>query len=231
MSSAGDKQSMRRHATWFSSFSASGRLALAVAAGLLPVLVEPGDWGGRLHFLSGWDAGAVVYLGLAWAVIGGSNGRTTRTRARTQDVGAHAIFVLVLTAAFASTAAIAVLIGDVKDLPRWQKAADIGLTLVALTTSWLLIHTLYAFHYARRFYAQPGDPEAEPRGLNFPGGGNPDYFDFAYYAFVVGMTSQVSDVTINARHMRRLTLIHSVVSFVFNIAVLALSINILVSVI
>jgi uncharacterized membrane protein len=210
---------------------ASLRLGVAIGVALLAIAVEPRDWGGRLRFLTGWDLCAVVYLGLAWKVIVTTDARDTRVRARTQDVGAHAIFVLVMIAAFAATAAIAVLLGGAKDLALWPKLADVALTVVALIASWLLIHTLYAFHYARRFYAHPDDPDAEPRGLDFPGGGNPDYLDFAYYAFVVGMTSQVSDVSINARHMRRLTLIHGIVSFVFNIAVLALAINILVSII
>ena len=98
----------------------------------------------------------------------------------------------------------------------------------------MLIQTVFAFHYARRYYAPRHRAQVQPagvHGLEFPGGVEPDYLDFAYYSFVVGMTSQVSDVPVTSRPMRHLTLIHSVLAFIFNIAILALSINIIASVI
>ena len=98
-----------------------------------------------------------------------------------------------------------------------------------MISSWLLIQTVFAFHYARRYYAILHRQRATAPELLFPGGREPDYLDFAYYSFVVGMTSQVSDVAVTSRQMRQLTLIHSVLAFVFNIAVLALSINTIAS--
>src|SRR5262249_27805702 len=159
---------------------------------------------------------APTYLALAWTLMSLSDAKATREHARAQDLAAFVIFILVLTAAFASIAAIAMLLGGVDKMPRDAKLARVGLSALALLSSWLLAHTVYGFHYARRYYASRDDPKAEPRGLQFPGKDPPDYFDFAYYSFVVGMTSQVSDVQICARHMRRLTLVHSVLSFVFN---------------
>jgi uncharacterized membrane protein len=94
-----------------------------------------------------------------------------------------------------------------------------------------LIQTVFAFHYARRYYEILHREHTAKPELLFPGEKEPDYLDFAYYAFVVGMTSQVSDVSVTARRMRRLTMVHGVLSFVFNMAVLALSINIIASVI
>jgi uncharacterized membrane protein len=88
---------------------------------------------------------------------------------------------------------------------------------------------VFAFHYARRYYDPARQEGTESAGLVFPGKREPDYLDFAYYSFVVGMTSQVSDVVVTSRRMRRLTLVHGFLAFVFNIAVLALSINILAS--
>ncbi len=89
---------------------------------------------------------------------------------------------------------------------------------------------MFAFHYARRYYDRAHQDDAEPTALVFPGERQPDYVDFAYYSLVIGMTSQVSDVAATSRRMRHLTLIHSFLAFVFNIAVLALSINIIASV-
>src|SRR4029077_13623771 len=106
-----------------------------------------------------------------------------------------------------------------------------AMTSLALVSSWLLIQTVFAIHYAHRFYAGPHGEELPCAPLIFPGGRDPDYGDFAYYAFVVGMTSQVSDVQVASRAMRRLTMLHGVLAFMFNIAVLALSINIFASVI
>jgi uncharacterized membrane protein len=94
-----------------------------------------------------------------------------------------------------------------------------------------LIHTVFAFHYAHRYYAGRLGESSAVAPLHFPGGREPDYADFAYYSFVVGMTSQVSDVSVTAHHMRRLTLIHGILSFIFNVAILALAVNIIVSVI
>jgi len=108
-----------------------------------------------------------------------------------------------------------------------ERAARLSLSICALLLSWLLIHTLFAFHYARCYYWREEPSKEHIRGLRFPGQSEPDYLDFVYYSFVVGMTCQVSDVAVVARHMRRITLIHGVLSFVFNIAILAMSINII----
>ena len=121
--------------------------------------------------------------------------------------------------------------GDVKSLAFWPKALHVGLSIAALVLSWMLIHTVFAFHYARRYYAPASVDEGPAAGLRFPGVDEPDYFDFAYYSFVIGMTSQVSDVAVTSAHMRRTTLAHGVLSFLFNIAVLAMSINVMSGVI
>jgi uncharacterized membrane protein len=129
-----------------------------------------------------------------------------------------------LLAVGVSVAVIAMLLQQGKALSALPRALHVLLGFVALAVSWLLIHTLYAFHYAHRYYQSESKT---PRGLDFPGRQDPDYFDFLYYAFVIGMTSQVSDVQACSRQMRRLTLVHSVLTFAFNVVVLALSINVI----
>jgi len=118
-------------------------------------------------------------------------------------------------------------LGEFKQLEFWPRMGHLALSVAALILSWLLIQTLFAYHYARGYYSQESDADDGLHGLDFPGNIAPDYSDFAYYSFVVGMTSQVSDVCVTARHMRRLTLMHGVLSFVFNIAIFAMSINII----
>jgi uncharacterized membrane protein len=97
---------------------------------------------------------------------------------------------------------------------------------MALALSWLFIQTVFTFRYAHGYYFEEKQGEPDGPGLQFPGGLDPDYFDFLYYVFVVGMTSQVSDVQVTSREMRRLTLVHGVLSFGFNMLILALSINV-----
>ncbi len=103
------------------------------------------------------------------------------------------------------------------------------MTFAALTSSWLVIQTVFAFHYARRYYVDLHARATHAGGLVFPGGSDPDYLDFAYYSFVIGMTSQVSDVQVTSPIMRRMTMVHGVLAFIFNIAVLALCINTIAS--
>jgi uncharacterized membrane protein len=219
----------RQH--WILRLTAVQRLTAMLVAGAVAALIQPPDWSLGLRALVSWDCTALTYLALAGTTIRVATSASTRSHARAQDLAAYVIFVVVLSAAFASVAAIAILLGGVKELPVHEKWTHIVVSAFALLSSWMMIHTLFAFHYARRFYASREDPDAEPRGLNFPGQSDPDYFDFAYYSFVVGMTSQVSDVTINAHYMRRLTLIHGVLSFIFNIGIFAFSLNIIGSII
>lgn len=99
--------------------------------------------------------------------------------------------------------------------------------------AWLLVHTIFALHYARSYY-QDGNLSLEDcqlQKLNFPNELEPDYWDFLYFSFVIGMTSQVSDVTIISRQIRRLSLYHSVLSFFFNTSIVAMSINIIAGII
>lgn len=164
-------------------------------------------------------------------LIGRTDAQVTRAHALSEDQSGYVIFLFVVVAACASIVAIGFVAGTIRDLPLGARAWHLALTITALLSSWLLIQTVFAFHYAHRSYAGPHGEPAATASLQFPGGRDPDYLDFAYYSFVVGMTSQVSDVAVASRGMRRLTLIHGVLAFVFNIAVLALSINIIASVI
>jgi uncharacterized membrane protein len=103
----------------------------------------------------------------------------------------------------------------------------VAMAITTVVTSWGLIHTMFALRYAHIFYLR-NDERTDARGgsgLKFPGESEPDYLDFAYFSFVLGMTCQVSDVQITSRRIRRLALVHGALAFVFNTAILALSIN------
>jgi uncharacterized membrane protein len=209
---------------WTLRLTAPRRLAMVVAIGFVVYCIGPAVVPVANRVLVTWNAASLTYLTLYWLTIMRADGQLTRQRARSYDQAAYVIFLLVATAACASVVAIGFVMGDVKSLAFWPKALHLGLSIAALVLSWMLVHTVFAFHYARRYYA-PASLEGPAAGLKFPGVAEPDYFDFAYYSFVVGMTSQVSDVSVTTAQMRRTTLAHGVLSFLFNIAVLAMSTN------
>lgn len=212
---------------WSVRLSAPQRLGIVVAFSVVIFAVQPSTVAASSRLLLTWDSGALAYLALAWMTIARADSTMCHLRALSYDQSGYVIFLLVVTAACASIVAIGFVVGELKQLPPWSKAFHLSLSVAALFLSWTLIHTLFAFHYAREYYGRPEGAEETLGGLKFPSLEEPDYFDFAYYSFVVGMTSQVSDVAVTASHMRRTTLSHAVLSFTFNIAVLAMSINVI----
>ncbi|MGJ7503288.1 DUF1345 domain-containing protein [Variovorax sp. ZT5P49] len=193
----------------------------ATAAALMPVAMS-----GMARALAGWCVAVAVYQVLSWWLADTFDAKRTRERAQSLDQPNVVILVSMLVVVGASVVAIAMLLQQVKALSGWERAAHVALGLVALAGSWLMMHTIYAFHYAHRYYIdqKSGTPDG---GLDFPGKDDaPDYFDFLYYSYVIGMTSQVSDVQATSKEMRRITLLHSVLAFAFNMLVLALSVNV-----
>jgi uncharacterized membrane protein len=209
---------------------ASQRLAAALVVAAAAFLGQPDFISWHTRAVASWDLGAITYLCLAWWLIARTDAKGTRDHALAQDQSSYLIFLFVVGAGCASIVAIGFVASTVKELEFAPRAWHLALTVAALISSWLLIQTVFAFHYARRYYDHARRSGAETAELLFPGKQEPDYMDFAYFSFVVGMTSQVSDVAVTSRRMRRLTLIHGFLAFVFNIAVLALSINIIASV-
>lgn len=213
---------MRKH---LSETTGPQRLSYGLLAGLLTAALPlPLAW--PLRGLLGWCAGVGVYLLLAWWLCMGFDARRTRERAQAQDEPSVVIFLVLVLAALACVGAIVYMMQNARDLSGLARTLHVALSMAALTASWLFIQAIFAFHYAHRYYqAEQREPDAGG-GLQFPGDADPDYFDFLYYALVIGMTSQVSDVQVGSRGMRRLTTVHSVLSFAFNMLILALSINV-----
>jgi len=148
-----------------------------------------------------------------------------RRLSKLQDVGRLAIPGTAVVAALASLIAV---LYELRPPPgeKCVPAGELALGALTIFLSWALIHTILAIHYAHEFYGEHGDGG---RGLKFPGGVPPNYWDFIYFSFVIGMTNQVSDVSVTSRAIRKTVTAHSVVSFTFNVAVLALSLNIVAS--
>ena len=175
-----------------------------------------------------WNIAAFISCRLGFS----SPGRIT-SRAPPSAVSGRGSFVILLLAigtACASIGAIVLELGPVKNMEGWPKAWHLGLTILTVVDSWMFMHLTFAFHYAHEYYdeceACPDKKPEERGGLSFPGGEQPSYVDFLYYAYVIGLASQTADVCTTSRAMRILTAVHGTLSFFYNLAIMGLTVNI-----
>jgi uncharacterized membrane protein len=204
------------------------RLVLGLVAGGAVFFASRGHVRSASAAIAGWNAFAVVVLALDWLTILTTPLRKIRELAQQQDLSRFLIFLFVVVTACAALFAVGFLVNVKKSPAGAYFVIHLLLTLSTVIFSWMLVHTVFGLRYAHTFYGDSDQPGVHQHagGLIFPGDRPPDYFDFAYFSFVVGMTCQVSDVQITSRRMRRLTLVHSILSFGFNSIILALLINI-----
>ena len=206
------------------------RFAISAVAALLTLLLPLHlPWSMRL--LICWSTFALLAIILVWVVLFTKDPYEVRRTARTQDSNATALFTVVVSASMISLLAVGVLLGSAKSLPKAELGAHVALSVTSVIVSWFLVHTLFSLRYAHLFYAGAHKMEREKvqGGLDFPGDDSPVYIDFAYFSFVVGMTCQTSDVDVSSTSMRRLTLVHGLISFCFNTAIIAMFVNIVAS--
>jgi uncharacterized membrane protein len=224
-SMAGDSSLMKMLPTRIArSVRLHARLAVAVVSALVLLALLPAAWRPATRLIVAWDAGAIIYLvSGAWVIVHWDV-RRLRARAAEEDEGAVPILAIAVMAAIASLGAIIVLLGGVKNANIGDRESDFILAIATILLSWALVHAMFAFHYAHEFYGDGRDHRVG--GLEFPGDDEPDYWDFVYFSFVIGMTFQVSDVQITGKHMRRLVVTHGIVSFIFSVSILALAVNI-----
>jgi uncharacterized membrane protein len=177
------------------------------------------------RLMIGWDFLGITYISISVITLFNTQSKRIRAIAQKQDRGHQILFILLLLASFSCMLLIALLI---KTNRIWVLNKDL-LTLIYLSgviVCWLMLHIIFTFRYAHMFYGNDKDNKSTHRGgLGFPGNLEPDYLDFAYFSFVIGMTFQVSDVTILDRVIRRTVLFHALIAFVFNTVIIALSVN------
>lgn len=173
----------------------------------------------------------VCFLGLTWWAMLRATPVTMRRHARQEDAGRLVILSLITTTACASLFAIGFILHD-KGVSTKLLFVHLALSILTIVSSWLVVHTIFALRYAHAYYQDHKTlQECKAEGLDFPGEEEPDYWDFLYFSFVIGMTSQVSDVEVTSRSLRRLSLLHGVLSFFFNTTIVAMTINIIAGVI
>jgi uncharacterized membrane protein len=180
------------------------------------------------HLVIAFDAGAIFFLAAIWAMMSRATPLTIRHRARIEDEGRPFILLFTLFVASAILIAIAFELHGIKDLSPMAAGARVVIAALTILVSWFFMNTIFAEHYAHEYYVDGPGPKPEPAaGLMFPGGKTPDYLDFLYFSFVIGMTFQVSDVQIESHRLRRIALAHGILAFFFNVVIVALTINIL----
>jgi uncharacterized membrane protein len=206
-------------------------IKLAVAA-LIGIMVAAAlhavDMPGVARVLIGWDVAIFFYLALSAAMMWRIEVETIRQIAAEQDEGVYFIQFLSIVATFASLAAVVLALIGAKQSGAAVGAASgatsaVTLAVSTILLSWTFVHTIFTFHYAHEYYSDSRDGKLG--GLEFPGDKKPDYRDFLYFSLVIGMTSQVSDVQVTSKVIRRIVAMHGVVSFFFNLVVLALTVN------
>jgi uncharacterized membrane protein len=200
------------------------RLLISIAVGLFVTIgLSLTDWSMATKLLIGWDIGVVLYLLLVYQLMVTCGIDDIRHRAAEDDEGAVALLILTGVSGLAIMGAIVAELSIAKISGQPRSGYGVAIAMITIFVSWAFVHTIFALHYAHDYY---GDKAAKTGGLSFPGEEAPDYWDFVYFSLVIGMTSQVSDVAITARPLRRLAAAHGVVSFIFNVTLLALMVNI-----
>jgi uncharacterized membrane protein len=204
-------------------------IGIAVGCGIAVLVAMPAQFSLLSRLLIAWDVALLILLSIQWIIIGRTNPQICRARASEDDPGNIGILlVIVLASMLALGGAVFMLHGPDPLVAGSVYPVIPGIVLVTVAGGWLLISSTYTLHYARLYYGE----DDEPGGLIFPSG-SPDSFtmpddkDFAYLSFTVGMTFQVSDVQVTTSRMRRAILVQALVSFVYNLAILALVINVI----
>lgn len=180
------------------------------------------NMGALTHVMFGWDLFCVILISLHWYMFFHTSAAQTHIKAKMQDETRSEIFAVVVVSTFAGLLAVILLLIN-KDI----EPLDLIVAISGMFLSWFLVHTTFGVRYAHLYYgdSEKNGTDKHGSGLDFPGNHEPDFIDFAYFSFVLGMTFQVSDVEISSRRIRRLSLLHSLIAFIFNTVIVALTIN------
>ena len=202
------------------------RLFLSLAVGVVAALALPAALRPLVRGLLAWDVGSVALLALCAELFTRERDATMADDAAAQQEGEWTVFAVTVAAVVASMAAVLGEYSAMKGAGQSGRGLHVALVAATLLLSWLVTHTTFALRYAHEYYALSGGRVVVDGGLDFPGAEPPNYWDFFYFALVLGMTFQVSDVRITSRKLRRLATGHGLLSFLFNTTIIALSVNI-----
>ncbi|MDE2294948.1 MAG: DUF1345 domain-containing protein [Gammaproteobacteria bacterium] len=198
------------------------RLLVAVAAGVLTDLALPHAWPSLSRALLAWNAAVFVYLALIFRWMRSLSAEQISRRYDEEDSGTTAISVIIVCAAVLSLAAIVAMLATVRQVSGAERVAHTVLAALTLLSSWALVPTVFTAQYAEMFYG--GGVRRPP--LEFPGTAMPVFWDFAYFSFTIACACQTSDVSTTDTSIRRVVIAQTLVSFLFNAAILGFAINV-----
>ena len=190
-------------------------LLVGLAAGAAATLL--GKW--QVAVLAAWDAGALTYLVWTWLTVGPMDGATTEKHALREDPSRASTDTIMLCAVVGSLVAVGFMLAESSGAQGLELLAGAVFSVLSIAISWLTLHTLFVLHYAEQYYVAPKG------GIDFGETKTPTYRDFAYLAFMVGMTFQVSDTQLAAKNLRGVALKHAMLSYVFGTFVIAATVN------
>jgi uncharacterized membrane protein len=199
--------------------SARTKLLVSFGAAIVAGVVAALTGAGRAAPLLGWDTLALIYGSWTWSMVWRLNASSTEEYAKREDPSRDLADLVLLGAAIASLIAVGAVLFGAGGADGNLKYIEAGLALFSVFVSWTLIHTVFTLKYARLYYS------GTPGGIDFNGSGSPDYADFAYLSFTIGMTFQVSDTNIGSKQIRRTALRHAWLSFPMSAVIIATSIN------
>lgn len=198
------------------------KLWVAAAAGAAAFIALPHQWAALTRALIAWNVAVVVLLPLTYMHLNGLGAKQLRERYRADDPSATVILLVVVGAAILSVAAIVAFLANSKSVPSHDKVAHILLAALTIIDSWLLVPTVFTVHYADMFYSA----EVGEQPLKFPQTAEPVFWDFAYFAFTIAAACQTADVSTTQVGIRRVVIAQSIISFLFNLAILGFAINV-----
>ena len=199
------------------------RFAIAIAVGLAVGIICLLAGAAKFAALAGWDATVFTYGCWVWLSVWNMNAQDTKDHALRENPGRVLADTVLLLAAVASIGAVAILLIDASSSTGLAKAVDISLGLVSIVLSWGMVHTVYMLKYARLYYSVPSG------GVSYNEKDPPRYSDFAYLAFTLGMTFQVSDTDLQTKEIRATALKHALLAYLFGTVIIATTINTLAS--
>jgi uncharacterized membrane protein len=200
------------------------RAAIAAAVGVAVGLMLVGFVSWELAIIGGWDAAAVVFLGTVWPMITRADASATERLATREDETRASTTVLITAASAASLLGVGFTLGLAGHSSGGGRAALITVAVVTVVVSWVVVNTVYTLRYGHLHYGSGASGFAVEEA---PGQANPSYRDFAYIAFTIGMTYQVSDTAVRDTRTRRTVLTHAIVSYLFGVFIVGGAVNLI----
>jgi uncharacterized membrane protein len=212
-----------KRSTWDMLIWNHVKLWVATLVGIIVVFLLPSHWGWIVRVLAGWNGAMFVLVPFTYFWMRKLDAKALRAKYVEEDPTGPVILLVTVVGALLSVLGIIALLSTAKQVPSGERAGHFLLACLTIANSWALVHTMFTIRYADMFYSVL---DGDPTPLSFPDTPEPLFWDFVYFSFTIGVACQTSDVCTQQTGMRRMVTIHSVISFVFNLAILGFAINV-----